>query len=66
MGDYSAFMPSVNISGEVNVGKEVYVGTGAKIINQINIGEQTIIGAGAVVAKDLPARCMLSVYPQNQ
>lgn len=57
LGDYSAFMPSVNISGEVNVGKEVYVGTGAKIINQINIGEQTIIGAGAVVAKDLPARC---------
>ena len=57
LGDYSAFMPSVNISGEVNVGKEVYVGTGAKIINQINIGEQTIVGAGAVVAKDLPARC---------
>ncbi|MBR1793537.1 MAG: acetyltransferase [Bacteroidales bacterium] len=57
LGDYSAFMPSVNISGEVHIGSEVYVGTGAKIINQINIGEQTIVGAGAVVAKDLPARC---------
>ncbi len=35
--DYSAFMPSVNISGEVVVGEGVYVGTGAKIINQLEI-----------------------------
>lgn len=54
---YSAFMPSVNISGEVIVGRGVYVGTGAKIINQIEIGEYTIVGAGAVVAKSLPANC---------
>lgn len=57
IGDYSSFMPSVNISGEVFVGDEVYVGTGAKIINQIKIGEQAIIGAGAVVTRNLPARC---------
>lgn len=55
--DYSSFMPSVNISGEVKVGKGVYVGTGAKIINQVDIGEGTIVGAGAVVAKSLPANC---------
>lgn len=53
----AAFMPSVNISGEVNIGEGVYVGTGAKIINQIEIGEYTIVGAGAVVAKNLPAHC---------
>ena len=57
IGDYSAFMPSVNISGEVTIGKGVYVGTGAKIINQLGIGEYTIVGAGAVVAKSLPAHC---------
>lgn len=57
INDYSAFMPSVNISGEVNIGKGVYVGTGAKIINQVEIGENTIVGAGAVVAKSLPANC---------
>lgn len=55
--DYAAFMPSVNISGEVVIGEGVYVGTGAKIINQLEIGEYTIVGAGAVVAKTLPARC---------
>ena len=54
---YSAFMPSVNISGEVTIGEGVYVGTGAKIINQLEIGEYTIVGAGAVVSKTLPAKC---------
>lgn len=57
INDYASFMPSVNISGEVNVGKGVYVGTGAKIINQLEIGKNTIVGAGAVVAKSLPANC---------
>lgn len=57
INNYASFMPSVNISGEVNVGKGVYVGTGAKIINQLEIGENTIVGAGAVVAKSLPSNC---------
>ncbi len=57
INDYASFMPSVNISGEVEIGKNVYVGTGAKIINQVIIGENTIVGAGAVVAKGLPANC---------
>ncbi|MEL0644326.1 acetyltransferase [Olleya sp. Ti.3.14] len=57
IGAFSSFMPSVNISGEVDVNQSVYVGTGAKIINQLSIGENTIVGAGAVVAKTLPANC---------
>jgi sugar O-acyltransferase (sialic acid O-acetyltransferase NeuD family) len=55
--NYSSFMPSVNISGEVNIQEKVYVGTGAKIINQLEIGENTIVGAGAVVSKSLPPNC---------
>jgi sugar O-acyltransferase (sialic acid O-acetyltransferase NeuD family) len=57
IGDFCSFMPAVNISGEVNIGEAVYVGTGAKIINRLEIGDETIIGAGAVVAKTLPAKC---------
>ena len=52
-----SFMPAVNISGEVNIGEAVYVGTGAKIINRLEIGHDTVIGAGAVVAKSLPSKC---------
>lgn len=55
--DYCSFMPSVNVSGEVVIEEQVYVGTGAKIINQLSIGEKTIVGAGAVVYKSLPANC---------
>lgn len=57
IGNYCSFMPTVNISGEVFIEDEVYVGTGAKIINQLEIGEKTIVGAGAVVAKTLPQNC---------
>lgn len=57
IGAFSSFMPSVNISGEIEMGEGVYCGTGAKLINQLKIGEGTIIGAGAVVSKDLPANC---------
>lgn len=57
INSYAAFMPSVNISGEVTIGAGVYVGTGVKIINQLEIGPNTIVGAGAVVAKSLPAYC---------
>lgn len=57
IGDYSSFMPSVNISGEVHIEEKVYVGTGAKIINKLSIGTATIVGAGAVVSKSLPENC---------
>ncbi len=57
INNLASFMPSVNISGEVEIGEGVYVGTGAKIINQLTVGEYTIVGAGAVVAKSLPPHC---------
>lgn len=57
IGKYSSFMPTVNLSGEVNVEDEVYIGTGAKVINQLNIGTGVVIGAGAVVTKSLPPNC---------
>lgn len=57
LGDYSSFMPGVNISGEVVVKEGVFAGTGAKIVNRCEIGEETIIGMGAIVAKSLPPKC---------
>jgi sugar O-acyltransferase (sialic acid O-acetyltransferase NeuD family) len=63
ISDFSSFMPSVNISGEVNIQEGVYVGTGAKIINQLEIGQYTTIGAGAVVSKSLPANCVAVGIP---
>lgn len=63
IGEYSAFMPSCNISGEVNIGNGVYCGTGVKIINQVSIGDNSIIGAGAVVTSNQPANCTIVGIP---
>ncbi len=58
LGDYCAMMPGVNVSGNVDVGELVYVGTGAAIINGANdrflkVGPRAIVGAGAVVVRDV-------------
>lgn len=57
LGDYTTILPSVNISGFVNLEQCVNVGTGSAIIQGVTIGENTIVGAGSVVIKDLPANC---------
>jgi len=54
IGDFSSFMPTCNISGEVVIGEGNYWGTGAKIINQKTVGNNVTIGAGAVITKDIP------------
>ena len=54
IGDFSTILPSVNVSGHVNIEELVSVGTGAKIIQELRIGRNTIIGAGAIVTKDIP------------
>lgn len=58
MGDYTSLAPGVHVSGWVYLGKRVYVGTGAVIINgtkekPITIGDDVVIGAGACVTKSI-------------
>jgi sugar O-acyltransferase (sialic acid O-acetyltransferase NeuD family) len=51
--DFVTILPSVNISGHVNIGECTSVGTGTQIIQEKNIGENTVIGAGSVVVRDI-------------
>lgn len=53
MEDYVTVYPSVNVSGNCNIGSCVELGVGTQIIQGKNIGENSIIGAGAVVVKDI-------------
>lgn len=57
LNDYVTLYPSVNVSGNTDIGKCVELGTGTQIIQGKKIGENTIVGAGAVVVKDLPENC---------
>ena len=59
IGDYVTFAPAVKCNGNVHIGDNVYVGTGA-IIHQgksnkpLKIGKGAVIAAGAVVTKHVP------------
>jgi len=60
LDDYTTLAPGVHVSGCVQCGKRVYIGTGAVILNgtqenPITIGDDAIIGAGACVTKSIPA-----------
>jgi len=45
------------------IGRNCYIGTGAKIIGGINIGNNSIVGANAVVTKDFPDKSKLLGIP---
>jgi sugar O-acyltransferase (sialic acid O-acetyltransferase NeuD family) len=58
LGDFSTLAPGVHVSGCVQLGKRVYVGSGAVIINgtqsePLIIGDDATIGAGACVTKSV-------------
>lgn len=57
IGDYCTMFPSVNISGNTKLNKDVNLGTGSFTIQGVSIGENSIIGAGAIVTKNIPADC---------
>ncbi len=51
--EFVTFYPSVNISGQVEVGSCCEFGTGSQIIQGVSVCSGSIIGAGAVVVKDI-------------
>lgn len=51
LGDFSSLMPAVNVSGNVRLGRGVYVGAGAILLQGVSIGDRSVVGAGAVVNK---------------
>ena len=63
IGDFSSFMPTCNISGEVKIGEANFWGTGAKVINKRVIGNNVIVGAGAVVVDDVPENVTVAGVP---
>lgn len=47
-------LPDSKYFGAPTIGKDVYIGAGAKIIGNVTIGDNVRIGANAVVTKDVP------------
>ncbi len=55
--DFVTAYPSVNISGNTELGPCSEIGTGSQIIQGKKIGANAIVGAGSVVVKDIPENC---------
>lgn len=56
IGDYFSMMPGAILSGNVNVGNRVYMGTNSTIIEKKFISSDVIIGANAVVIDNIDFR----------
>lgn len=53
LGDYSTTTGFANLTF-ANIGKEVYIGSHAVILNNVKIGDGAYIGVGSIVIKDVP------------
>jgi acetyltransferase-like isoleucine patch superfamily enzyme len=68
IGDYTTIAPGVHISGFINIGKRVYIGTGAVFVNgtessPLVVGDDSIIGAGACITKEVPPGITVAGVP---
>jgi len=47
----------------VKIGRDVWLGSGVKVLGGVTIGDGCIVGAGAVVTSDLPPFCIATGVP---
>lgn len=62
IGDH-CFLASPKISGQVTIGRNVFLGTNATVADNVTIGDYSFIGAGAVVLKSLSPASVVAVKP---
>lgn len=66
IGRWSALNPRAAISGGVQIGDEVLVGSRALVLQYLSVGEAAVVGAGAVVTKDVAADTTVVGVPARQ
>lgn len=71
IGDFAHVCPGAHLAGNIRVGAETLIGTGAAVIPGVKIGAHAVVGAGAVVIRDVPDGVVVAGNParvlrQNQ
>ena len=51
------------VSEGIRLGRNVWLGTGAKVLDGVTIGDNVVVGANAVVTKDLPSDVIAAGIP---
>ena len=64
--DYCEISPSVNILGNVIIGKSVWCGTNCTILPKLIITDDVIIGAGALVNKSIEIKATVVGVPAKE
>jgi acetyltransferase-like isoleucine patch superfamily enzyme len=49
--------------GPIRIGNDVWVGTGAIILDGVTVGDHAVVAAGAVVTRDVPERAIVAGVP---
>ena len=49
--------------GEINIGNNVFIGAGSRILYDVTIGDNVIIGAGSLVNKSIPSGTVAAGVP---
>lgn len=71
IGDNAVLFPWITIGLKAGVvvgptlGKDVHVGTGARVIGPITVGDRVLIGANAVVVDDIPSGHVATGIPAS-
>lgn len=50
-------------AGAIRVGKNVWIGSHATVLQGVTIGDNAVVAAGAVVVKDVPANAVVGGVP---
>ena len=66
IGDYFSAMPGSIVSGNVNLGNKVYLGTNSSIREKINICDDITIGLNTGVVKDIKESGVYAGNPINK
>lgn len=61
--DFAHIAPGAVLCGNVQVGKNSFIGAGSVIREGIKVGSNTIVGAGSVVVKDIPDNVKVAGNP---
>ncbi len=51
------------IPAPIHIGKNVWIGSNATVLQGVTVGENSVIAAGAVVTKDVPANSIVGGVP---
>jgi sugar O-acyltransferase (sialic acid O-acetyltransferase NeuD family) len=63
IGDFSSFMPNVDVGGKCEVGDRVYMGTNSTIVPGKKIADDVKISAGSIVIRNIKSKAVVFGNP---